>query len=290
MLLPSGAWAQDPNAREAVRIAQEAAEDFKAERFLDAAKKFERAFELYQDATLLKNQAVAYYKADVCPKALESAKAYRTFIAAKDGIPEKDKRDVARVTVECEYDAAVRYIETREFALAKASIDDARAAGPTAEMTTKLDELEQELQAARNAPEEDETVVIEDDPLAPRGKSTLYYVGWATLGVGVTLGILTGVRHLIAFGQASDGRDTCDAAGFPNADCADVEEAAYQDWIDGADTIQSLPPIYVLSGAVAAVGLGILIYDYSTQEEESALRLVPAIGTDSAELQLHFRF
>lgn len=294
LFVPFSAWAQDDNAKEAVRIAQEAAKDFKAERFLEAAKKFERAFELYQDATLLKNQAVAYYKADVCPKALESAKAYRSFVASNESVPEKDKRDVAKVTVECEYDAASRYIETREFALAQASIDDARSAGPSPEMATKLDQLESDLVAARESPEdgsEEDPVVSDSTPQKPDdGGSILPIVGWSAVGVGAAVGVVAGVLHLSAFSKASDGQQTCEDAGFPNGDCAQVAPDAYQDWSDGVDSINSLVPLYIVSGVVTAAGIGILVYHYTTDGQETALRLMPSVGAEGANVQLQLRF
>lgn len=280
------------DAEQAVQIAQKAAEDFKAERFLDAAKKFEQAFELYPDATLLKNQAVAYYKADVCAKALESAKAYRTFVASRDNVPEKDKRDVAKVTVECEYDAAVRYIETREFALAQASIDDARAAGPATQMMEKIDSLQADLDAAIAAPEdtdEPDPVIVDSDTSGSDDGSILPIIGWSVVGVGAAVGIVTGILHYSAFSKASDGKDVCDSLNLNSDQCARQQADAYRDWSDGADTISGLTPLYIVSGVVTAAGVGILVYHYATDEEET-VTLLPAIGRDHAGFQLDVRF
>lgn len=294
---PALTLAQDSeNAARAVEIAQEAAADFQNEKFQDAARKFERAFELYPDATLLKNQAVAHYKGGNCAKALASATAYRSFTASRQDISEKDRNDVAKVTVECEYDAALRYVESNEFELAQSALDDARSAGPTPEMTQKINDLQAKVDAGpQPEPEADpnrEEPALSDSTSPDDGSvDALPIVGWSTLGAGVALGAVTGILHIMAFTKASSGRDACASDGFPNEQCAQIpgREQDYQDWIDGADTINGLTPLWITSGVLGAAGAGILIYYYATRSE-SDIAIAPAIGPQGAQVLLNVRF
>lgn len=272
------AFAEDALDR-ALVVANEAAELFQAEDYVAAAAKFQEAYKLYADPTLLKNQIVAYYRADLCNEVLTFGREYQINEGSQ---PLSDREDVRFMRIECMYRSAFAAYQSHELDLADKEISVARSIGiKTDEEIAKFKNLEDLVETRRN-------------PVAPPETTSevavLPIVGWSLLGVGALGVVITSIFHIGYFSDYSSVNDELTA----KQQSGDLDRADLVRWDDAfreaEDGINGLIPLYAVSGAFAAAGGGILIYHYLIATPDSTAQIIPMVGPNGVGVQAGFRF
>jgi len=271
------AYADDALER-ALVVANEAAELFQAENYVAAAAKFREAYGLYAEPTLLKNQIVSYYRADLCNEVLTFGREYQVNEGSQ---PLSDREDVRFMRIECLYRSAFAAYQSHELELADREISVARSIGiKTDEEIAKFKNLESLIETRRN-------------PKPPAESSSdlevLPIVGWSLLGVGaVGLGV-AGILHRGYISEYNDVDEPFRAR--PPESITAVERAAWTKALkDYEESRNALIPIYAIGGAFAAAGGGILIYHYFIASPDSTAQIIPMIGPNGAGVQVGFSF
>lgn len=272
-------FAQDSLER-AVGLANEASSLFEKGDFVGAAAKFGEAYSLYNEPTLLKNQVVALYKANLCTEALKLSRDYEINGANQAAA---DREDVRVIRIDCLHRSADAAYRANELDLASEHILTARSIGLiNEEERGRFRSIEELIEKRREAqaPPKNET---ETDVLP--------IIGWSVGGLGLATVAVSGILHMTHFLDYKEKDDLYRDKVAKNS-ITDAERVAWNEaYDDTADKISGLVPFYAIGGALTAVGGGILIYHYFLSgDDATALIVSPTIDSQGAGLQLHLRF
>lgn len=306
-LFSTAAFAQS-NEERMQELVEQAATAFSEKRYADSAQLFEQANEAQPNPTLLKNAMVAWYKGQKCGEAVHAgAKFYREAQAAGQ-LEAKDQSEIQTV-ISCSLNLVQQRIDEGKYSEAEDLLFTATSAGPTTEQTERIASLRDTLRQKRDA--EDKRSAGGGDPIqsepksAEAGMSGLALTGWAMTGVGVAGLAGSVVYALTAAGEERDAISTCETQNPPvngndlpdsfyTCVTGETGAASYDEVKESVDGAQSTSVIlYSVSGAVTAIGLGILVYHYFlTPSEEAApsVMVAPMLGPDTAGAQLQWRF
>jgi hypothetical protein len=107
--------------------------------------------------------------------------------------------------------------------------------------------------------------------------------GWIALGVGAAAAVAGGVTGGLAMSKQSDLESKC-----PGKTCTSSKDL---DLRDSADTLALMTDVLIPVGsAIAVVGAILLIVDYTSEPETTAMTVMPSIGGNGAGLVLEGRF
>lgn len=273
-------FAQDSLER-AVSLANEASTLFEAGDFVGAAAKFGEAYSLYNEPTLLKNQVVALYKANLCTEALKLSRDYEINGANQ---PAADREDVRVIRIDCLHRSAEAAYRANELDLANEHILTARTIGLINDDERARFRSIEELIEKRRGPQQ--------DPSVEQGStSVLPIVGWSVTGLGLATVAVSGILHVTYFLDYKEKDDLFRDKVAKDSITPDERIEWNDAYDDAADKIGGLVPFYAIGGALTAVGGGILIYHYFLSDDDAtALQVSPTIDPTGAGLQLHMRF
>ncbi len=307
-LFASAAFAQEDTAK-MKELVKQGTEAFSQKRYADAAQLFEEAYEAKANSTLLKNAMVAWYKGNECDKALHAGARFFREATDANELEAKDTSEIQTV-ISCSLNLAQQRIDEKKFSEAEDLLFTATSAGPSDEQNNRIASLRQQLREKReanagNGGSGDGNGGDTTQPDDGEGISTLALTGWAVTGVGVAGLIGSAVYSATAASTERDAIDKCVQSGQVRPEdfsCLATETGRdtvtreiYEDEIAAeVSSAQSTSIIlYSVSGAVTAVGVGILIYHYfvATPEEPApTVMLTPMIGEDTAGATLLWRF
>ncbi len=142
LVVSTPAYAQESTVRE---LNARGLEAFGEGRFSDAAESFDRAYALEPRPELLKNEAVAWYKAERCEEAVEAAHQY---LGAPELAP-ADRDEISALLNACKVKLAGEAIEAGSLSLAERLLDEVEASSPDAVLADRAARVRIELARAR---------------------------------------------------------------------------------------------------------------------------------------------
>lgn len=276
------AFAQPDEVRE---LNAQGLEAFAEGRFAEAAELFGRAYSLHPQPELLKNQAIAYYKADQCTGAVESAHQYRMLDQLQPG----DAEELDSLIGACKVKLAREALDAGSLELAERLLDDVDAMNPDPVLRDRSALVRVELAKRRAAetPPSDPAVDEEADakPLAvdevtPREIDAIEVVenpeepttrGWPLVGMGGF--ILAGaiVYHVTMAAVVEPDFEETARRG--------VDRARY-DRLDRSLRLANVlvPTLYGVGGAVALTGFVLVATSGSADAAEEEVVMLGVTG------------
>lgn len=254
-------------------------------RFTDAAEMFGRAYALDPRPELLKNQAVAWYKAERCSEAVESAHQFLT----APGATERERAETQALLGACKVRLAQEAIEVGSFDLAEQLLTDVEKMNPDAVLADRINFVRVELAKKRAAVQrgEDEAVQAQmslialDDPeltlspiesverrdtdvvadRKPPGEEKANVAGWPLIVFGIAS--ITGgvVYHVIAA--------TSLEPEFHDVAKGGTDRTRYDELDRALRTANVLvPTLYVLGGLFTATGVFLTLRPPSSPDHD----------------------
>lgn len=241
--LTTQAFAEDRERM--LELNEEGFKAFSEERFEDAARAFEAAYEASPDAVLRKNEAIAWFKAGRCTEALTAANA---FLLAEN-TPVEDKKEARSVVANCKVELARDALEAGSFSLAETLLAEAESLEPDDYARDQIGMVRVEIAKARNAADEDEVVVDEEDEgMSPETVTT---IGWILASTGAVLTVTAFIYHMVTLANQSELEDISNGGG---------DRKRFNDLQDSISTARwAVPTLYVLGLATGGAGATMIV-------------------------------
>lgn len=243
LVMPATAFADD-----IVKLNEDGITAFQAGQFEEAASKFQQAYEIKPEPPLKKNEALAWFKAGECGRALSAAGEYLALGVEDD----RSQQEAQTVVVRCHLQRAEAALAAGELADAEAALADARAHEPGDEDVASISGMEKEIASRRAAEQQvrqDAIAAAQQDEQREareqsRRKKRSMGLGIASAGGAIVLGTL--IYHVaLATGTSAKFRDAAQAG----------DRAEYDRLGQKLETANWLvPALYGVGLATAGVG------------------------------------
>lgn len=238
-------------------------EAFSKGEYVEAAELFGRAYALDPQGELLKNQAVAWYKAERCTEAVESA---HQFLLRGDVVPD-ERKEIQGLLGACKVRLAREALDAGSFELAEKLLDDVEAMNPDPVLADRVALVRVEIAKKRSATQAEQaetgTLVVPLDGLEPReqdevevdreqDRSSTSGSGWSLVGIGSAMLVGGLVYHIVAA--------TSLQPEFREVAAAGVDRQRYDDLDRSLRTANVLvPTLYGMGAAVATTGIFLVV-------------------------------
>ena len=275
MCLPALTQAQDqdqgqetPKQRMHV-LNEQGFELFSKGEFERAARSFSRAYDLYPDINLRKNESLAWFKHGDCERARIAG---RLFLDAPN-ISKQDKRDAQTVVVRCTLTLAQQAADAREIYKAQLYLDEADGMSMSTEDQVTYKKISDEVAIQRAASEKAQA------PTAPSSASGSP-LAWGLVGAGGVLLTSAVIYHVFV---SSDGEELIDISQNGG------DKARYDTLASRLDTASVLLPTLYATG-VLSLGAGGALLVFPSLQESSAQSSSSQDATRSFGLKVHATF
>lgn len=288
-----------------IKMSQEAAQLFKAGKFAEAAQKFQDASKESWEPILVKNEMIAWYKADRCDDAIIAGKTYLSRTKAAE-IVEQDRKDANVIMFDCHLRAAATALDKGNLEFAEKNIDEAKPYNPNdGTSNSRLAGLNDRLSAKRkaladqgntNKPNPDDKK-DPDGPKEPAIKPKKESSNGAKIAAYTLLGAGgVGLISTIGYSVVKNG-DLNDR--FTENKCdLDSSGDACQGLYDEESSAQMISIIgYSVSGALLLGGAALLYLsldspdvESTTEKGDEGVSFFPAVGPGQAGVGMRFSF
>ena len=253
LAVPSAAFAEEANTKNSENIEklnEEGITAFQAGEFELAAQKFQAAYAIEPDATLLKNEAIAWFKADKCKEAVDAATSFKIL-----GNPEPGPLlEADSVIANCHVMFANTAMAAGDLDKAGELLDQTNQLQPDEEAKDFIILAREELGQKHAETTQALTLPPESQP-AP-SKTNL---GWILTGVGGTILASALIYHVYALTSLKTDYDDVAAAG--------LDRDRYNELGESLDTARwMVPTLYALGLGTGGAGVYFLIDRGETQE------------------------
>ncbi len=266
---------QGPAYQEMLRLSDDATEAVLDGELELGAITFRKAYTAYPDPILLKNEMIAWFRADDCRAALAPAHA---FLQTEDAAPQ-DREDVRTVQVECHLRLADESLAKDQPLLANYHLDVLESLELRDDEPQRLDALRRRLPAPQ-----DSHTARTAGPGAGADTSPLKV--WLPIVAGVGLLGAGSTVHFVALDRQAQ------LDQFANSDRttdAILLHRRQEDWRDFQNRARWLvPTLYALG--VASIGVGTFFRFTAPSPSSETLTLSPTITGDSLGMDFITRF
>ena len=136
---------EDQARAQMMKLSEDANALFLQGQFAEAAQAFRDAYRIYPDPVLLKNQMIAFYRADRCDDAIAPGQA---FLASGEANP-TDRHDVQTVLVSCELQTAELMLEGGRLLESQRALARAETYQPEEDQQEKIEAVRARIKEAR---------------------------------------------------------------------------------------------------------------------------------------------
>lgn len=256
---PSAAFAQDDSER-MIELNEEGFKAFSEERFEDAARAFEEAYEASPDPVLRKNEAIAWFKAGRCTDALTAANAF--LLAENTQV--QDKKEVRSVVANCKVGLAREALKAGSYDLAETMLAEAESLEPDDYARDQIGIVRVEIATARSASQEEAEVVVEDQDEG-MDPGTVQTIGWVLSGTGIAITVTAIAYHIMALLDQSELEDISNDGG---------DRKRFNELQDSIGTARwAVPTLYVVGLVTGGAGATILLLNHRGESSPAAADL-----------------
>lgn len=190
-----GTRAKTGNAEEMSRLNEEGFAEFRAGRYEAAADLFRQAYEAMPDPGLQKNEAVAWFKAGQCDRAMPVANAF--LISPHPSAA--DRLEARSIVANCRVEMARAAIDAGNFTIAETLLADAESLQPDSYAVDQIAIARVQLAQAKT-----ETAPVDPpNEQSPASPNTGRTVGWVLVGVGSSLAAAGATYWLVTHDRRS---------------------------------------------------------------------------------------